>query len=92
MPKAPFYNSSHLTVWDSHLKPTEKETEEGRGERMGAQRERENVRKYRSGETLLNSLLQEWNIFSFFFSSIRSPVSVADIIFDFSMRFFLSNY
>lgn len=59
-----------------------------RGEGVGAQREREDVRKYRSGETLLNSLLQEWNLHFALFIHLFSCFCC--MIFHFSMQF-LSN-
>lgn len=53
----------------------------------------EDVRKYRSGETLFKLLLQEWNIYFAFFLFINFcfTASIANTFFLIPM-FFLSNY
>lgn len=51
------------------MKPTEKEGKRGRetsAEPREREKEREDVRKYKSGETLLNSLLNKWNLYLLF--------------------------
>lgn len=55
---------------------------------MGAQRE--NERKYRSGETLLNSVLQQWNLFFAIFIFLFSCRQNLSLSYAFSYYYSLS--
>lgn len=82
-------------TFDSMGFPSEADGERDRGGKRGTYGGTERERKCKKIQVWRNIVklppARMEHLF-FLFSSIRSPVSVADIIFDFSMRFFLSNY
>lgn len=85
------FTTVHILQYRVPLWSRQRKSEREEEGKVWGHRKRVDVRKYRSGETLLNLLLQEWNpYFYLFFLSICFPASVEHIIFYFSFLCFFS--